>query len=230
MTAPLPIKLICATRLTQSQFLTNTLTGRSVRALFQTSPVDISLFPENTRGLSELYNMAIDRFADTPAILVFMHDDVMLCDYHWADTVRTGLERFDLVGIAGNTQRQKNQPGWIVVDTEGTLDAFENLSGAVGQGNSFPPAKLDVFGPPGRECKLMDGLFLATRTDVLKRSGLRFDPDFRFHFYDMDFCRQAEALGVRMGTVPLSVVHGSYGSMSPDWHAAYAEYLKKWKE
>ena len=58
---------------------------------------------------------------------------------------------------------------------------------------------------------------------------LRFDPRFRFHFYDMDFCRQAELKGLRMGTWPISVVHksgGSYGG--PAWQESYRAYLDKY--
>ena len=53
-------------------------------------------------------------------------------------------------------------------------------------------------------------------------SGLRFDEQFDFHFYDLDFCRQAELKGMTMGTWPISVVHesgGAYGK--PAWREAF---------
>jgi GT2 family glycosyltransferase len=74
----------------------------------------------------------------------------------------------------------------------------------------------------------MDGVFFAATSAKLKESKLRFDPQFSFHFYDMDFCRSAESLGVKMGTIPLSLIHESYGSMDNQWYDAYRAYLQKW--
>jgi GT2 family glycosyltransferase len=227
---PKSIRVVCATRLPQKAFLTQSLTGFSLRAFVPASPIELTLFPENQRGLAEVYNMAIERFLNEDSILVFVHDDVLFMDYHWSEVVRAGLNAFGIVGVVGNIRRQRNQPGWVVTDLRGTLDDYAFLSGSVGQGNAFPPERLDVFGPVGRECKLMDGLFLAVETETLRRTGLRFDPQFKFHFYDVDFCREAERLGVSMGTIPLAVSHGSSGPLSKAWKETYPAYLDKWKD
>ena len=77
----------------------------------------------------------------------------------------------------------------------------------------------------------MDGVLLAIRSQTLIERGLRFDPRFQFHFYDMDFCRQAELRQLRMGTCAMSLVHASAGELgSPGWFAAYREYLAKYGE
>jgi len=102
------------------------------------------------------------------------------------------------------------------------------LSGAIGQGIQFPPERLDVFGPSGVECKLLDGVFLATTTTTLRKSKVRFDPRFGFHFYDLDFCRSAEQSGLTMGTISLSLVHASGGRLSQAWREAYQVYIQKW--
>ena len=227
---PKSIRVVCATRLPQNAFLAQSLTGFSLKSYMPVSPIELTLFAENRRGLAEVYNMAIERFINDDCILVFVHDDVLFMDYHWGDVVRRGLDSFGIVGVVGNTRRQKNQPGWIVTDLHGKLDEAACLSGAIGQGNAFPPEHLDVFGPAGWECKLMDGLFLAVATETLKTTGLRFDPHFKFHFYDMDFCREAERLGVSMGTIPLAMSHASPGGLSKAWKETYPAYLEKWKE
>jgi GT2 family glycosyltransferase len=85
------------------------------------------------------------------------------------------------------------------------------------------------FGPSGVEVKLLDGLLLAADSATLIGNGLRFDEQFAFHFYDMDFCRQAELKGLRMGTWPLSVVHESGGAFgSQGWRDGYERYLRKY--
>jgi len=230
----LPVRLICATRLPPERFLQDSLTGRSVSAYSAASPAEIHLCANNSTGLPEIYNGSIEAARDNPALLVFVHDDVFLQDYFWAGHLRSALNTFDIIGVAGNRRRQPLQAMWsLYLDAStGTLkaDDAEHLSGAVAHGSVFPPRQLDYFGPPGVECKLLDGLLLAADSRTLIRSGLRFDPQFRFHFYDMDFCREAERLGLRMGTAPLSVVHASGGSMNDDWRTAFGAYLRKWQQ
>jgi len=225
----LPIRLVIATKLKPELFLTQSATGRSVNNFINTSKAQVQLYASNSIGLGELYNDAIEKTAASPAILVFMHDDVLITDYFWANNIRAGLEKFDIVGIAGNTRRLPNQPGWIMADINGTLDDSSYLSGSIGQGFGFPPDRLDVFGPSGRECKLLDGVLLAASSKTLQKSGLRFDAQFKFHFYDLDFCRGAEVLNLKMGTIPLSVVHESLGSLDQEWHMGYKNYLEKWE-
>jgi len=60
---------------------------------------------------------------------------------------------------------------------------------------------------------------------------VRFDPLFRFNFYDMDFCRQAEQAGLRMGTWGISIIHESAGAFDTDvWRLEYQKYLEKYAE
>ena len=114
------------------------------------------------------------------------------------------------------------------MDSNGTWDDQKNLSGVIGHGSRFP-CLVDRFGPPLQECKLMDGLFLAARRRTLLENNLLFDTRFAFHFYDLDFCRQAETKGLSMGTADISVIHESFGSFSnTSWAEGYQTYLAKW--
>jgi hypothetical protein len=222
-------RFVCATRLSGAEFSENAALARSLR--FYRAPfVELLLFDSNKTGLSVLYNEAMRRAASDPAILIFCHDDVHLCDFYWAKHLINGLLAFDIVGLAGNTRRLPNQPAWCFVDRTLNWDDRDNLSGSVAHGGGFPPTNLSRFGPPGREVKLLDGLFLAARSETLRSSGLRFDAAFDFHFYDMDFCREAEVRGLKMGTCAISAIHesaGSYGDAA--WQRSYEKYLEKWK-
>lgn len=75
----------------------------------------------------------------------------------------------------------------------------------------------------------MDGCFLAVKSETIYKTGIRFDPTFKFHFYDMDFCRSADKAKLKMGTIPLSIIHKSYGVLNEDWKKNYLLYLKKWQ-
>jgi len=229
-TAPLKVKVVVATRETQDRFFANTATGRSL-ALRNIPGVEVVLAPENQEGLPAVYNRAIEASRGDPALLIFMHDDIHLCDFYWADQAAAALARFHIAGIAGNKRRVPHQPSWAFLDTKFTWDNFDNLSGIVGEGKGFPPKGLSIFGPPGQEVKLLDGLMLIAHSDTLIAHDLRFDERFDFNFYDLDFCRQAELKNLKMGTWPLSVVHESNGNfLSESWREGYRKYIEKWRE
>jgi GT2 family glycosyltransferase len=85
------------------------------------------------------------------------------------------------------------------------------------------------FGPSGMACELLDGVFLAARKSTLLSKELRFDQRFRFHFYDLDFCRSARQKGLALGTAAIALTHQSYGGFtSAGWHQGLAQYLQKW--
>jgi Glycosyltransferase like family len=226
------IRLVCATRQpTAADFHNKTALGRSLASWYPNLPsVALQLFPANQEGLPFVYNKAIDRITTPDEILVFLHDDLHLVDLFWANKLRQAVEHFNIIGLAGNRRRAKRQPSWAFVDEHLTWDKSENLSGSVGHGNGFP-SPVSHYGPAPQKCLLLDGLLLAVRGDILHRHGLRFDERFRFHFYDMDFCRQAEQSGASMGTWPIAVIHESGGSVgSESWQAGLAAYFDKWDE
>jgi hypothetical protein len=188
------------------------------------------LFDNNRTGLPVLYNEAVRQSSSDAAILIFIHDDVHLCDFFWPMHIVNGLQAFDIVGLVGNTRRLPGQPAWCFKNSSFVWDDSGNLSGSVAHGTGFPPTVLNRFGPPGKAVKLLDGFFLAVRSETLLSRGIRFDESFDFHFYDMDFCRQAEQHGLRMGTWTLSAIHESGGAFGTSaWQQGYQKYLDKWK-
>jgi GT2 family glycosyltransferase len=228
MTIPIKFRFVVATRETAEDFWSKTATGISL-SLYQASIIEVSLFPENSSGLPAIYNEVIEKSKDDPAILIFAHDDLHILDFHWMNTIFNGLTIFGIVGLAGNKRRVPFQPSWYFIDRELTPDDRVNLSGVVGHGTSFPPENISVFGNPFQEVKLLDGLFLAASSEILIKNHLKFDDRFKFHFYDLDFCRQAEIRGISMGTIPLSLIHQSGGNFgSEDWKQSYLKYLQKW--
>jgi tetratricopeptide (TPR) repeat protein len=227
------IRFVCATRLSSQEFFKSAPLGRSL-PVYQSFPrnqtIELRLFPENRTGLPHLYNTAIEEARADPAVLVFIHDDVYLSDYYWSDHLHRSLRRFDLVGLVGNRRRVPGQVSWMFLDENFTTDNYDNFSGVLGHGQPFPDLRqLSVYGKPGLEVKLLDGVLLAIHSRTLIERELRFDPRFQFHFYDMDFCRQAELRQVRMGTCAMSVVHASAGELGNEgWRAAYGDYIAKY--
>ena len=229
------IRLVCATRHTRTEFFAKSPLGRSL-PLYQNFPrhqrIELRLFANNAVGLPSVYNIAIEEARQAPAILVFIHDDLHLSDYFWADRLREGLDHFDIVGLAGNKRRVARQTSWMYLDKEFNADSFDNLSGVLGHGEGFPNlTQLSVYGEPCQEVKLLDGVLIAVRSEILIEKDLRFDEQFTFDFYDLDFCRQAEARAIRMGTWAISAIHASAGKLGGcDWQIAYKQYLSKYGE
>jgi GT2 family glycosyltransferase len=222
-------RFVVATRASKQEF-SETPLGRSL-ALYRFPFVEILVFEKNTSGLPKVYNQAIEHARHRPAVLIFMHDDIHLVDHHWHDQLCQALQRFQIVGLAGNKRRLPKQPGWAFVSPNLKWDTPENLSGVVGHGKRFPPDVVSYFGPSAQEVKLLDGLMLVAHSNTLITHNLRFDERFDFHFYDLDFCREAETRGLNMGTWPISVIHESGGHFgSPAWKAGYEAYLRKWQE
>ncbi|WP_277184780.1 glycosyltransferase [Caballeronia sp. BR00000012568055] len=225
-----PVRVVCGTRASDEDFFLKSATGISLVTHQYFNPFELRLFSKNSQGLSTIYNIAIEEARESPAILVFVHDDVHFCDVQWSHQIAEAVRMFDIVGVAGNARRVPRQPSWLFIDEHFTGDEKRFLSGIVGNGKGFP-YEISNFGPSRRACKLLDGLLLAVDSDRLIQSGVRFDEQFDFHFYDLDFCRQAELAHLTMGTWPLSVVHGSNGDFrSPGWRHMLTRYREKYAD
>jgi hypothetical protein len=230
MSENIKIKFVVATRETAERFWGNTATGVSL-ALFPSPHLEVVVYSENTKGLSEIYNNEIEQSRHDPCLLVFAHDDLHILDFFWMQQIFNGLSHFGVVGVVGNRRRVPFQPSWAFIDNNFTWDESQNLSGSIGHGSGFPPSEISNFGPPFQEVKLLDGLLLAAFSETLIKKNIRFDQKFKFHFYDLDFCRQAEILGITMGTIPLSLIHQSGGNfVSEAWKNACREYFQKWSQ
>ena len=226
------ITVVSATRHDKDDFYRQSALGRSLSQTYQNFPTKPQIYFNNAKPLPVCYNDAIAA-ADPEDILVFVHDDVFIVDFFWIDKLLVGFQIFDILGLAGNKRRVARQPSWAFVgekDGKFVWDEQANLSGAIGHGTQFP-CQLLVYGPLNQACKLLDGVLLATKKSTLVRNDIRFDERFDFHFYDLDFCRQAEKQNVRMGTIPLGVIHQSSGAFaSAKWKKNYDKYLMKWQE
>ena len=191
---------------------------------------------QNDRGLSDVYNAAIEgrlaaqasllRFGIVDEVLVFVHDDVWLDDAQIGEHILLGLQHIDVIGVAGSVRLTPGQPAWCKLDQNSDIPVHE-MSGMICHG-SDPCGEISYFGPWHKSCELLDGVFMTVRLSTIARTGLRFDPRFRFHYYDMDFCRTARSLGLRLGTWPIALTHQSQGGFGDEWRRCYPDCLAKW--
>lgn len=225
------IEFVSCTKRSEADFWENSALGLSIRRIGADQRACWYIAYENQRGLPEIYNKRINA-AGNADILVFLHDDLWIDDYHLIDRVIEGASQFDVLGLAGSNQRSPFQPSWAFepASTDGSLPwkNFANLSGAVAHGER-PCGEVSRYGVAPMEVELLDGLFLAAKKTKLLENGVRFDERFDFHFYDLDFSRTAHAAGLRLGTWPIAVTHQSGGRMGTShWYEQYRKYIEKW--
>src|ERR1035437_847150 len=190
-------------------------------------PLQYALVEDNRTGLPAAFNrFLVEELREHH--LVFVHDDVWIDDLFFSDRIRAALDSFDVVGLAGNRRLLPGVPAWHVKNDQMEWD-HEFLSGIVCHG-AQPFGAPSVYGPSPAPVQLLDGVLLAARASALLDSGVRFDERFDFHFYDLDFSRQANAAGLRVGTWPIAVTHASGGAFgSPAWNRSLALYRAKWE-
>lgn len=245
--------LAVATREPEAGFHTDTATGLSLSRLKSAfgHPTRLQLFADNKEGLPKLYNQVIDQAGDDD-VVVFMHDDLWLDDHYILLRLKEALAHFDVVGVAGNRNRLPHQPAWLWPSKKGTWDTPANMLGRVAHPSrqsrqsineraqdtapsnakdeeTMTLAPVSNYGASMAGARLMDGVLLCAKAGVLKAANIRFDTRFGFHFYDLDFCRQCEAAGLRMGVYPFALTHMSPGGFSsPAWFSALGTYTGKW--
>lgn len=227
--------LVCATKVSQNYFARSTLLGRSLQCFPECFRPGLALLHSNqgegVEGLSSFYNKAIESLPDDTT-LVFVHDDVYIHDWCLSRRLQEAFEHFDVVGVVGSSNVPYGQPGWWhSIDANGAPVRTDSVqrSGVI---NHFDPTAVrpDFYGATPQPCDLLDGVFLAIRKQTLLDTGVRFDPRFRFHCYDSDFCYSARRAGLRLGTWPIALTHGSPGSFGQGWVAAAFQLIDKLRQ
>ena len=222
-----PVLIVSATRGSSADFAANTLLGRSL-AQPQHSHYARQIETDNNKPLALAYNRAIEEAA-ADTLLVFCHDDVWLGEHDLAPLLEEALQRFQLIGVAGNTRLQPGHNSWCCLPNSTAWDS-PHLVGQIRHGtpDTNHPTR---FGPTPAAAALLDGVFLAARAGVLQQAQLRFDPQFDFHFYDLDFSRSARVAGLQLGVWPIPLIHASGGNPgSASWSRALELYCNKWGE
>ena len=138
-----------------------------------------------------------------------------------------------MVGVAGSKNPQLRHLSWCLkfsddLRPEGPQDGLE-CSGAVGHFDYACPSIFSYWETPS-DCQLLDGLLLAVNKKRINDACVRFDEQFRFHCYDIDFCRAAAEKKLKIGTWPIAVTHRSGGNFnSEEFRVTARKYLQKWQ-
>lgn len=225
-----PVWIISATRANKEAFWASSALGVSLkRHMQQDARIVPYVYYENVRGLSEVFNEAMAAAPDN-ALVIFAHDDIWLDQTTFVQTVMDGLTAYDVIGVAGTARMRPNQPAWLFPDLTFTWEQSTFLRGKVAH-SEHPFGRNTYFGAEKGDCVLMDGVLMATYKRTLMQANVRYDTQFDFEFYDLDFCRMATQAGLRLGVWPISLTHQSKGNYGKQrWRDKYQLYLRKWNE
>ena len=203
---------------------------RSFKSLFRTDSrdlVSLDITYSNTLGLSELYNQKIQEYLNSEfTFLIFCHDDVYLDDHNLATKLHLARIQFgfDIIGLAGGSSPKIASPTlWHLMCDKKTH------RGAVSH-PTLDRSSLSVttYGKNPAPVDIVDGVFMAVNVSAIKASNWRFNPNYRFHHYDLASCLDAKRVGMTTGVYPIHIVHSSIGLGSyedPEWKRSDATFL-----
>jgi len=175
----------------------------------------------NDKGLPEIYNQYITKeYLNDYEGIIFVHDDVYIDDPKFLEKIKTQFRNgFSVVGLAGAASAKISKPAlWHLMSERSThagavahpVDLAR--SGRTGSDYSYVTA----FGPTPKRCLIMDGLFLAINCKKFKENIVKFDEQFTFHHYDLDFCLQCNKSKHKLVAININVIHNSPGLLNPE--------------
>lgn len=208
-----PILLVSATR---QKTAVDTKLYQSLQDLEQyvdPGVYEAQIETDNTAGLSTVYNKyTTDENLKRYSSIIYVHDDVYIDDVKvFEKIIKCFKQGYSLVGLAGGSKVKIQSPALWHVMTE-----KQSQSGSVAHPYTTDTAYTTTFGPVPVRCLIMDGLFLAINCERYRANMVRFDEQFEFHHYDIDFCLQSNKSGHKMTTCNINVIHSSPGLLNPN--------------
>jgi hypothetical protein len=185
----------------------------SLRKQFESnSNVDFCVFKDNKKGLSESYNLVLNDPNNLNKTVLFVHDDVVLDDIFLYD--KLVASPFSITGLAGTKSYNTRSPNLAWHLSSQKQDYVGEVAHAKGE-----ETWTTVFGPSKSRCLIIDGLFISCKIKDLADKQLTFDENFKFHFYDIAFCLQANKKRVSCGVLPIKATHYGMGDSmhSQEW-------------
>lgn len=170
--------------------------------------VKVKIHFENKEPLPKIYNQYLTKQTlRNHDIVVFAHDDVYVDDLKIKGKLDLASNGLDIMGLAGCVNPVIKKPGlWHLMsnqkDWRGHVAHTTREEGVI---------QMTSFGPTPSRTVLVDGLFMAVNLKTVINTGWKFNEAFSFHHYDLASCLDANKLKLKIGVIPISVIHDSPG-------------------
>ena len=171
--------------------------------------IDLIIKTDNKKGLCQVYNEILDAEGDKYDAIIFCHDDVTIDSVNFVDRTLTGLQTYDVVGVAGGSKIKKNTPIlWHVMTDKMTHSGIVFHPHHEYKEFCFPT----TFGPRPKEVAVLDGVYLSVKPKTLFEKEIKFDENIKgFHHYDIKFSIDCKLAGLSLGTLDINIIHQSPG-------------------
>lgn len=175
-------------------------------------------------SLAKVYNDNLTN-AQYPYV-VFMHEDTSFKSKNWGKKVISLLEQQEigLVGVAGTTYLPDTGK-WV-------SPGVPFLKGRIiHESPAMSSDQIELFSSERGDFDVVtvDGVFMATRTDVAKKVTFDEKTFTGFHFYDHDFSLSVAQQYRVVVTTDILVKHYSSGHTGQQWEEQRALFLNKYK-
>jgi len=216
----------CTQKKTKEEFDTKTPLGKSIQKLLKLGEIDYyTPFLDNKKGLSECYNLGIEKYKDCDTIL-FCHDDLFLLDIFLREKLEKAFKSYDVVGVAGSSSFSlKNERiSWHISPKESWSGFVEHpyINGVEGQ------TYMTYFGPVPKSVAVLDGLLICCKVKPLIDNNIRFQEQYKFHLYDTSFCLECLKKDLKLGVIGIHVQHNSHGlGLNSDEYIQGEQILKQ---
>tara|TARA_A100001011_G_C14295915_1_gene838415 strand:+ start:2162 stop:2842 length:681 start_codon:yes stop_codon:yes gene_type:complete len=171
--------------------------------------VKLEIIYENKESLPVVYNKYItEKNNKKHDIVLFVHDDVYIDDLKLKGKLYGAIKQFDIVGLAGTLYPRIQAPVlWHKMADRKHWRGIVNHP----YDNDVNVIQSTNFGPTPSRVAIMDGLFMAVSLKKALQSGWKFNENFSYHHYDISSCLDANVKMLKLGVVPVNVIHQSPG-------------------
>lgn len=171
--------------------------------------VKMSIHYENTQPLPIVYNSYINsKIAKKHDIILFVHDDVYIDDLKLKGKLYGAIKQFDIVGLAGCLYPRVQAPVlWHKMADRKHWRGIVNHP----HDSDVNVIRSTGFGPTPSRVAIIDGLFMAVNVKTAISTKWKFNESFSFHHYDIASCLDANQKYLKIGVVPINVIHQSPG-------------------
>lgn len=197
--------------------------------------VDVEYCPNNKFTLTQFGNKAIEESKDKYDFLILMHSDVDLSLYDFVKQLIKNKDKYDIVGLAGTKKLFISQSPltWFTGSNKYQNERYgritHNHSGMMLE-SFFNRDKPEVF---DTEVITIDGLLMCLNKKTMQNEKARFDEQFTYDFYDLDFCLNAQVnTDLKIGVFVMETIHNSLGKsvLSEEYMVPERKFRAKWND
>lgn len=197
--------------------------------------VDYVKCPGNTKTLTKFGNDAIADAKDDYDYLILMHSDVDLSIYDFVKHLLETKDRYDIVGVAGTKKLFISQSPltWFTGSHKYPKERYgritHNHDGMMLE-SFFNREKSETV---DTEVITIDGLLMCLNKKVMTNEKARFDEQFTYDFYDLDFCLNVQVnTDLKIGVFVQPTIHQSLGKsvLTEDYLIPERKFRAKWND